>query len=74
MKPSAGPSEGALLPGPGQEAPDAAGAAPALLQLLWTRGLLRVGLDVPLWDGNLLRFGELQAGNASVTALLSSAS
>lgn len=72
LKNPAGPSKRGLLPGPGQEVPDALGAPPALLQLLWTQGLLRVGPDVALRDGNLLRFGELQVGNTS--ELLSSAS
>lgn len=59
------PSKSHLLPGSGQEVLDALGALPAFLQLLWTQGVLRVRLDVTLWDGNLLRFGELHVGNTS---------
>lgn len=58
-------SKSNLLPGSGQEVFDALSALPAFLQLLWTRGLLRVGLDVTLWDGNLLWFGKLHVGNTS---------
>lgn len=54
-----------LLPRSGQEVLDALSALPAFLQLLWTQWLLRVGLDVTLRDGNLLRFGKLHVGNTS---------
>lgn len=58
-------SKSHLLPGSGQEVLDALSALPAFLQLLLTQGLLRVGLNVTLWDGNLLWFGKLHIGNTS---------
>lgn len=63
LKNSAELSKSHLLPGSGQEVLDALSALPAFLQLLWTQGLLRVRLDVTLWDGNLLWFGKLHVGN-----------
>lgn len=50
------------LPGFGQEVLDALCPAEAFLQLLWTKRLLGIGLNVALWDGNFLWFGQLHVG------------